>query len=64
MTTNAQGVFHGKKVNDFGIRTTGRIYKQCKRCRETIENGRERRKLKKQKEKIKNEKGIEHISGK
>ena len=53
-----------KKINDFGIRTTGRIYKQCKRCRETIENGRERRKLKKQKEKIKNEKGIEHISGK
>ena len=41
-----------KKINDFGIRTTGRIYKQCKRCRETIENGRERRKLKKQKEKI------------
>lgn len=53
-----------KKLNDLGIRTTGRIYKQCKRCRETIENGRERRKLKKQKEKIKNEKGIGHISGK
>ena len=46
-----------------GIRTTGRIYKQCNRCRETIENGRDRRKLKKT-GKIKNEKGIEHISGK
>ena len=47
MTTNAQGVFHGKKINGFGIRTTGRIYKQCNRCRETIENGRERKKMKK-----------------
>ena len=47
-----------KKINDFGIRTTGRIYKQCRRCRETIENGRERRKLKKQKEKIKKMKKV------
>ena len=40
-----------KKLNDFGIRTTGPIYKQCNRCRENIENGRERRTLKKQQEK-------------
>ena len=39
--------FSWKKLTDFGIRTTGRIHKQCNRCRETIENGRERRKLKK-----------------
>ena len=52
------------KKKGFGIRTTGRIYKQCNRCRETIENGRERRQLKKQQEKIENEKGKDHISGK
>ena len=46
MIINALAVSLGKKMNDFGIRGTGRIYRQCKRCREVIEKGRERRKLK------------------
>ena len=60
MTTNAQGVFYGKKLEleplaEYINNATG-AEKQLKMV-ETEEN------LKKQ-EKIKNEKGIEHISGK
>ena len=35
-----------KKVNDFGIKSTGRIYKNCKRCREVREKASIKRKEK------------------
>ena len=44
------------KVSDFGIKSTGRIYRQCIRCRIKITAGNTKRKLNKEKQN-------EHISG-
>lgn len=39
-----------KKVSDFGIKGTGRIYRQCLDCRSKILNASEKRKAKKEEE--------------
>ena len=44
-----------KKVNDFGVRSTGRIYRYCIRCREVVDKARRKRIEKKDNQKLSNE---------